>query len=159
MHRTPESEAIAEPLGRTMVDPEVVLIPKKGFFIKRLDDLNGRVLGYTRGGLEIQEMKLARNSAIKHFEYKADIQGLEMLKLGRVDCIVTSKEVAFYLMKQERLMPSDFGTPFVLSTKEGNVMFSRNSRSPQLKERIRTAVETLRNKGVFLQIRKNYLGY
>ena len=50
-------------------------------------------------------------------------------------------------------------TPLTLSVKEGNVMFSKASKNQHLKERVRVAVESLQKKGVFLQIRKEYLGY
>lgn len=159
MHRTPESEALAEPLGRTMVDPEVVILPRKGLVIRTLDDLARLTVGVTRAGSGVQDDRISTNTTIRIVEYKTDRQGVEMLREGRLDSLLSSRETSSYLIKQLGFSPDDFGAPLTLSIKEGNVMFSRASRNQHLKERVRVAVEALQRKGVFLQIRKEYLGY
>jgi ABC-type amino acid transport substrate-binding protein len=159
MHRTPESEAVAEPLARTFVDPEIILLPKKGLSFRQLEDMANLSLGVTRGGLELQDARISQNKSIRIFEFTNESQGIRMLHSNRFDCIISSKEAILYEMKAAGFAPSDFGVPLTLSQKEGWVMFSKKSPRQDLKERIRQATQKLQKQGVFLKIRKKYLGY
>ena len=159
MYKTKESDSIAESIGRTFVDPETIILPRKSIQIKNLSDLSGLTLGVIRGGVDILDERISSDKSIILQEYTSDIQGVLMLKDKRIDVMLSSKEATFYNIKEAGLSPSDFGVPFVLNSREGHIMFSKRSKKQHLKQRISAAIESLAKKGVFVKIRKQYVGY
>jgi len=132
-----------------------VVIGKKETAISSIEDLNGKVIAYLRGAKFSEKIDTAKNISkqfVNNFE-----QGIEMMRLNRVDAIIGPLSAILYSAKKTGLSPSFFGEPYIVSTKTPWLQVSKKSNNKIELSTIEIALKQLIQEGRFTRLNKKYL--
>lgn len=132
-----------------------VVIGKKGTSISSIDDLNNKSIAYLRGAKfseEIDKSKKISKQFVNDFE-----QGIDMMRLNRVDAIIGPLSAIFYSAKKIGLSKNFFGEPYTVSTKTPWLQVSKkNTRKINL-VKVEEKLKKLIDDGCFNRLNEKYL--
>jgi ABC-type amino acid transport substrate-binding protein len=121
-----------------------VVVTKAGSSIAQYADLKGKTVAVLRGAN--YDQRFASDDEIKKYEVDSYAIGLRMTKGGRVDGMIGPDLGLYYQIMLEGMKRDEFGTPLVLNTRTLTLLGSK-SLTPELAEKIKAAVEELRESG------------
>ncbi|MDX1635896.1 MAG: transporter substrate-binding domain-containing protein [Marinobacter sp.] len=110
-----------------------------------LSGLAGREVAYIRGSYYGEAF--ARDENIIKVPVDALAQGLEMLRLRRVDAVVSSDQALYRTLEAQGLPASEFRQGLVVGEQSASLFMSRNARFPELLEPVRQAMGRMRKTG------------
>jgi len=105
---------------------EIVLMGLKGATLNSLKDLENKRLGYLRGA-KLSE-KIDANPNILKYDINNFDQGVNMMKLGRLDAIIGPKVALYSSGIKYDLGIEDFSTPYVISVRTPWLQLSRKTQ-------------------------------
>jgi polar amino acid transport system substrate-binding protein len=132
-----------------------VVIGKKSLSISSLDDLNGKVIAYLRGAQFSEKLDEAHNISkqfVNDFE-----QGIEMMRLNRVDAIIGPLPAILSSAKRIGLAPEFFGQPYAISTKIPWLQVSKKSITKVDLSQMKVKFKKLIHEGSFARLNEKYL--
>lgn len=132
-----------------------VVIGKKGTSISSIDDLNGKVIAYLRGAKfsdKIDKSKNISKQFVNDFE-----QGIDMMRLNRVDAIIGPLSAILYSAKSIGVPQDFFDKPFTVSSKTPWLQVSKKSIKKIDLLTIEIALKKLIKEGCFTRLNEKYL--
>lgn len=132
-----------------------VVIGKKGTSISSIDDLNGKVIAYLRGAKFSEQIDKSKNISkqfVNDFE-----QGIDMMRLNRVDAIIGPLSAILYSAKKIGLSKHFFGEPYTVSTKTPWLQVSKKSTIKIDLANVETKLKKLIEDGYFKRLNEKYL--
>ena len=153
MFSTPFIRAHADNLG-LVLPMETVVLGCADTIIDTLQDLSGKTVATVRGAK--YDDRISKINDIVLYPTRNYTQSLKMLLSRRVDAVIGPILGLSYTAKKNNFPKQGFGTPFILSTAQGNLFFSKKSSSTNKKQRLRKAVKRLRENGTMQRILNKY---
>lgn len=134
-----------------------VVIPRKDLEVSNLKELEGLLVGKTRG------TRLSDNFDNDENIHKVELtnyqQVIGMLKSGRIDAIAGSGMALSYHLKQNNALDAvNLSSIYVLGEREQWFQFSQQSENLKYIPQISDAIESLREEGVLDDILTRYHG-
>jgi len=105
---------------------EIVMMGLKGTTLKSLNDLENKRLGYLRGA-KLSD-KIDANPNILKYDINNFDQGVNMMRLGRLDAIIGPKIALYSSGMKYNLEIKDFSTPYVISVRTPWLQLSRKTK-------------------------------
>lgn len=132
-----------------------VVIGRNSTPISSIDDLNGKVIAYLRGAKFSDEIDKAQNIS-KQFVNDFQ-QGIDMMRLNRVDVIIGPLSAILYSAKKAGLSRDFFGEPYTVSSKTPWLQVSKRSVTKLDLAEIEKRLKKLIKEGNFAQLNEKYL--
>ncbi|WP_026971094.1 substrate-binding periplasmic protein [Aliagarivorans marinus] len=150
MFASPGAEQIGIDLGK-ILDLQVVAVALKGALpIQAPDELRGKRVGVIRGsryGPAIDD-----NPHISRKTFISTAQGLEMLKLGRIDVMVATDYAIFHSLDELGWDGSEIMPVYVLSRPSAHLYWSRQSPQQQQADALAKALRQMRSSGELTEL-------
>jgi len=132
-----------------------VVIGRKGTSFSSVDDLDGKVIAYLRGAKFSEQIDNAENISKQYVnDFK---QGVDMMRLNRVDAIIGPLSAILYSAKSIGVSQAFFGKPLTVSSKTPWLQVSKKSIKKMDLSRIEIELKKLIKKGCFTRLNEKYL--
>lgn len=132
-----------------------VVIGRKGTSISSIDDLNGKVIAYLRGAKFSEQIDKSKGIS-KQFVNDFD-QGIDMMRLNRVDAIIGPLSAILYSAKKMGVSKQFFGEPFTVSTKTPWLQISKKNTEKIDLAKVEAKLKKLIEEGFFNRLNEKYL--
>ncbi len=110
-----------------------------------MDDLAGQAVGFIRGTYYGPAFEQA--DRVDKIPVDGLTQAVEMLRLGRIDALVSSDQALYHTLAAMDLPVAAFHTRTVIASQAAWLYMSRRAKHPQLLEPVRAAMQQLRESG------------
>ena len=135
---------------------KVLILNHNMIQIQSLSDLYGKKLGGIRNSAFARE--IYTHKQIIPTILKDNRQGLKLLKLGRIDALVGVDMSIYYAMKKLNITRDQFSQPFIYKSMDVMLLLSNKVSDPELEERLRTALNSMKKDGTLNKIFEGYIG-
>lgn len=147
------SETITDPIVKVH-DEENIVIGLKGTNLDRYEDLSNLRIATPRGvsysaGLD-QDQRLTK------IQTKGYRQSINMLRKNRVNAVVGQRTALCYNFEKVGIKIEDLGRPFILGHKEAWLQISKKFKNPEVRSKLKKAVQELTEEGAFDKILSSY---
>ncbi len=147
---SPESEKIAEPLGKVLEISIVVIGPAGTPALEDMGQLSGQRAGYIRGSK--YGSAFDDNRTLIKIPLNTPEQGLAMLLQGRLDVMVISDHTLRFALQKMGLTAERVSLRLRLAGTSASLYFSRLSPRQDLRSTYRRALAQLRERGLIAPI-------
>ncbi len=150
MFASSKANNIAVDLGRVVTVKVLALANAGEKPIASVKQLHGKRVGVMRGsayGPEIDDNPNIERLSFNHIE-----QALKMLVLHRVDVLVATNYSIYYGLQALHIHANQVTPVYHLATRYGNLYWSKQSSQQQQAERLKQALERLRERGELQRI-------
>lgn len=144
--------ANAKNLG-SILPMETVIFGRADSTYRSLKDLHGKTIASVRGA-EYDDRITKKNGMILYLTDNYT-QSLKMLLAGRVEAVIGPKLGLYYTARKNKYPKHAFGTPLVLSTRQGCVFIS-NKAPETLAKKILDAMDRIRKNGTVTMLLEKY---
>lgn len=134
-------------------DISLTIVSTAGAPISSLEQLNGKLLGMPRGVLFSN--KINNNPQIKLFEIVNPLQGVKMLRVGRLDAVASSNYIVNYAILQSGVPPGFFAPPLVFDS-SAYALYGKQDLPPATVELLRRTLAQMHTDGSIASILKSY---
>ena len=136
-------------------ESEVSIWSNKTKMIKSLDSFPNMLIGTINGASFGELYDLHKN--VKKIKTNNYSQGLQMLKLGRLDGVIGSDVGVLYWSSKSKFDLDGFAKPLRLKSKEWWMHFSKRSKKTHLMKKLKKAINNIYKKDLIMNIyNKNY---
>ena len=153
MFPTPFIATHADNLG-LVLPMETVVLSRTDTTIKALKDLTGKTIATVRDAK--YDDRISKMKGIHLYPTRNYTQSLKLLLSRRVDAVIGPILGLSYTARKNNFPRQVFGTPFILSTAQGNLFLSKKSSSADKKQRLSNALKRLRENGTMQKILSKY---
>jgi len=131
-----------------------IIIGLKGTEFKTLENLQGKTVAGLRNAL--YDTRYDENLEIRKYPTTNYMQSLKMLISGRVDAVIGNKFNILWTLKELGQPSNSLGLPLNLNSKYAYLHLSKKSNNPAIKDKIITAIKSLKQKGAIKEIITKY---
>jgi polar amino acid transport system substrate-binding protein len=146
--------SVAIPVAQVLSLPTIV-VSKPSFKFRTLNDLHGKTVGHTRGGLYDDDFEA--DTAILRTEVSDYSQMLKMLMADRFEAGIGSSVGLYYNAHLLGLKKEQLGPPLVLSTRHFELHFSKKTANEETLSALRDAVARLKKRNEIKKIVDRYM--
>ena len=123
---------------------DVVMVGRPGLHIRTMGDLSGKTVGHLRAC--DYDPQFAAAAEIIKYETSSYSQSLQMMKMGRLDAMISVRTALRFTLKSLSMKPELLGTPLFIRRTPVSLFASKSCANSDAVKYLKHACDVLRNK-------------